>query len=73
MVLGSGEVVIATPDNEYADLFHGSAGACGTLGIATCIELSLVDAQPFVETTYHAVESMAEAPTPKPSNKNAKL
>lgn len=61
MVLGNGDVVVARRDNEYADLFHGAAGACGSLGIATCIELELVKAEPFVETTYHAVQSISEA------------
>ena len=28
MVLGNGDVVVATRDNEFADLFHGAAGAC---------------------------------------------
>ena len=38
MVLGNGDVVVASPNNEHADLFHGAAGAVGSLGIATCIE-----------------------------------
>jgi Delta24-sterol reductase len=61
MVLGNGDVVIASPDNEHADLFHGAAGAVGSCGIATLVELQLIDAKPFVETTYHPVASMAEA------------
>ena len=61
MVLGNGEVVVATPDNEHSDLFHGGAGAVGSLGIATLVELQLIDAQPFVETEYHPVSSMSEA------------
>ena len=61
MVLGNGDVVIASPDNKHADLFHGAAGAVGSLGITTCIELQLIDAQPYVETTYYPVTSMKEA------------
>ena len=42
--------------------FTAAAGACKcTLGITTCIELELTEAQPYVETTYHAVKSMKEA------------
>jgi FAD/FMN-containing dehydrogenase len=61
MIIGNGDVVVATPDNEHSDLFHGGAGAVGSLGIATLVELQLIDAQPFVETEYHPVSSMSEA------------
>ena len=61
LVLGNGDVVTASPDNEHADLFHGAAGAVGSLGIATLVELQLIDAKPYVETTYHPVSSLSEA------------
>lgn len=60
MVLGNGEVVVLSPE-EKADLFHGAAGAVGTFGVTTLVELQLQDAKSFVETTYHPVSSMAEA------------
>jgi delta24-sterol reductase len=60
MVLGNGEVVICS-DNEKPDLFHGAAGAVGSLGITTLIELQLRDAKKYVETTYHPVSSISEA------------
>ncbi|KAK2628445.1 hypothetical protein QTJ16_001548 [Diplocarpon rosae] len=60
MVLADGEVVRVSPE-EKADLFHGAAGAVGTLGVITLLELRLQDAKKYVETTYHPVSSMAEA------------
>lgn len=60
MVLANGEVVTASP-TEKADLFHGAAGALGTLGITTLVELQLMEARSYVETTYHPVASVAEA------------
>ncbi|KAL6854631.1 hypothetical protein J3F83DRAFT_718682 [Trichoderma novae-zelandiae] len=60
MVLGNGEVVQASP-HERADLFRGAAGAVGTLGITTLMELNLIEARKFVRTTYHRTNSVAEA------------
>ncbi|KFH44149.1 Delta(24)-sterol reductase-like protein [Hapsidospora chrysogenum ATCC 11550] len=60
MVLGNGEVVRASRE-ERADLFRGAAGAVGTLGVTTLLELNLIEAKRFVHTTYHRVNSVAEA------------
>jgi hypothetical protein len=60
MVLADGEVVKASP-SEKEDLFRGAAGAVGTLGITTLVELQLVKAKKFVKTTYWPVGSVAEA------------
>ncbi|KAG6040259.1 hypothetical protein E4U41_001095 [Claviceps citrina] len=60
MVLGNGDVVNASA-SERADLFRGAAGAVGTLGITTLMELRLVEARRFVRTTYHRTGSVAEA------------
>lgn len=60
MVLANGEVVTASED-ERPDLFHGGAGAVGTLGVTTMVEIQLREATKFVETTYHPVTSMPEA------------
>ncbi|KAL4731894.1 hypothetical protein ACLX1H_000889 [Fusarium chlamydosporum] len=60
MVLGNGEVVRASP-GENEDLFHGAAGAAGTLGVTTLLEVRLVEAQKFVKTTYHRVSSVSTA------------
>jgi Delta24-sterol reductase len=73
MVLATGEVVNASM-NERTDLFRGAAGAVGTLGITTLIELRLVEAKRYVRTTYRRARSVAEAvhvvkdETEKPEN-----
>ncbi|KAI0878719.1 hypothetical protein GGS24DRAFT_442911 [Hypoxylon argillaceum] len=54
--LGEGE-----DPEKYADLFHGAAGAVGTLGITTLLELRLIEAKRFVRTTYRRTGSAAEA------------
>lgn len=63
MVLPDGAVVNATPDpaDPHADLFRAAAGAVGTLGVTTLLELELVPARRFVRTTYHRTASVAEA------------
>lgn len=71
MVLPDGEVVTAhnptlnnssSPDTgKYADLYRGAAGAVGTLGVTTMLELNLVKAKKFVRTRYQRTSSVAEA------------
>ncbi|KAI2628817.1 FAD-binding domain-containing protein [Hypoxylon sp. NC1633] len=74
MVLPDGEVVFARPrkggdgDRDghgggggHADLFRGAAGALGTLGVTTLLELKLVEARRFVRATYRRTSSIAEA------------
>ncbi|POR37343.1 Delta(24)-sterol reductase [Tolypocladium paradoxum] len=60
MVLGNGDVVRASRE-ERADLFRGAAGAVGTLGVTTLMELRLVEAKTWVRATYHRTRSVAEA------------
>lgn len=60
MVLGNGEVVRASR-KEREDLFHGAAGAAGTLGMVTLVELRLVEARKLVRTTYRRVGKVADA------------
>jgi Delta24-sterol reductase len=60
MVLANGDIVTASR-TERADLFNGAAGAVGTLGITTLVELQLIQAKKYVETTYHPVSSVSEA------------
>ncbi|POS76565.1 galactose-1-phosphate uridylyltransferase [Diaporthe helianthi] len=68
LVLPDGEVVNAANPNtparaggKYADLFRGAAGAVGTLGVTTLLELNLVQAKKFVRTRYRRTTSVAEA------------
>lgn len=51
MVLGNGNIVTASRE-KHEELFHGAAGAAGTLGIVTVMELRLVEARRFVKTTF---------------------
>ena len=60
MILADGEILIASR-TERRDLFHGAAGACGSLGVTTLVELQLIEAKPYVETTYWPVWSVEEA------------
>lgn len=60
MVLADGSVIRCDRNNR-SDLFDGAAGALGTLGITTLLELNLRPATKYVETTYHPVFSVAEA------------
>ena len=60
MVLANGDVVTASKE-EKADLFHGAAGAVGSLGVTTLVEIQLIEAKPYVEVTYHPVSSVHEA------------
>ncbi|CAF3457242.1 unnamed protein product [Fusarium graminearum] len=60
MILGNGDVVRASSE-EREDLFYGAAGAAGTLGVTTLLEIRLVQARKFVKTTYHRVDSVASA------------
>jgi hypothetical protein len=62
MVLADGEVVEVTPDGgEKGDLFRGAAGAVGTLGTTTLLEVRLMEARKFVKTRYRRTRSVAEA------------
>jgi FAD/FMN-containing dehydrogenase len=43
-----GEVVLARPDNEHSDLFHGFPNSYGTLGYALRLRIELAETRPFV-------------------------
>ena len=60
MVLANGNVVECS-DSENADLFHGAAGAVGSLGVTTRIELRLREAKKYIRIVYYPVSSVAEA------------
>lgn len=60
IVLGNGDIITAS-DRANPDLFHGSSGALGSLGITTLLELQLIKAKKYVKATYHPVKSVPEA------------
>ncbi|KAF9869845.1 FAD binding domain-containing protein [Colletotrichum karsti] len=59
-ILADGRVVRASA-KDNSDLFHGSVGACGTIGIGTLFEIKLVEARRFVELRYIPITSMSDA------------
>ncbi len=60
MVLANVEVVMASK-TERPDLFKGAAGALGTLGIATLIEVQLIQARKYVKLVYHRRNNVHES------------
>ncbi|KAH8683160.1 hypothetical protein BGZ60DRAFT_399531 [Tricladium varicosporioides] len=60
MVMADGTVANLSI-KEKEELFRGAAGAVGTFGVTTLVELQLQKATKFVETTYHPVTGMKEA------------
>ena len=60
MILGNGDIVKASR-SERPDLFHGAAGALGTLGIVTLLKVRLIEAKKYVRTTYMLVDNIPEA------------
>ncbi len=59
VLLPSGQVVTATPDNEYKDLFYGLANSFGTLGYILKLTIKLVRAKQFVRLKHHRFGDMA--------------
>lgn len=63
IVLANGEIVVAS-DTENAELFQGSKGTFGTLGVGTLFEVRLIEAKKFVQVRYDVVtEGIEEAKT----------
>jgi delta24-sterol reductase len=60
MALGDGEIVKASK-TENSDLFYGAASSFGTLGVATLLQMQLIEAKDYVALTYHPVSSISEA------------
>ncbi|RKU48694.1 hypothetical protein DL546_009537 [Coniochaeta pulveracea] len=68
MVLADGEVAEVRnteheggKTEERGDLFRGAAGAVGTLGLTTLLEVGLMPAKKFVKATYRRTASVGEA------------
>ncbi|QQS19858.1 FAD-binding oxidoreductase [Candidatus Saccharibacteria bacterium] len=60
MILADG-TVIKSSSEENSDLFYGSAGSMGTLGVITAVEIRLVPAKKYVQLTYIPVNSFESA------------
>ncbi|MQA63480.1 MAG: FAD-binding protein [Actinophytocola sp.] len=52
ILTGDGQVVLATPDNEHSELFHGFPNSYGTLGYALRLRIELQPVRPAVELRH---------------------
>lgn len=52
VLLASGDVVVARPDNQYSDLFFGLPNSFGTLGYALRIKTRAIPAKKYVHLTH---------------------
>ncbi len=53
VLTGSGEVVVARPDNEHRDLYYGFPNSYGTLGYALRLVVQGVPVRPYVRIEHH--------------------
>ena len=60
LVMANGEIVQVS-ETQNRELFHAAAASFGTLGVTTLLEVQLIDAKQYVETTYYPVFSVSEA------------
>jgi len=52
ILTGDGRVVLATPDNEHADLFRGFPNSYGTLGYTVRLRIELEPVKPYVRLRH---------------------
>jgi FAD/FMN-containing dehydrogenase len=52
IMTGDGSIVVATPDNEHRELFHGFPNSYGTLGYALRLRIRLEPVKPFVRLRH---------------------
>ena len=50
--MGTGDVILATPDNEHCDLFFGFPNSYGSLGYALRLEIELEPAAPYIRLRH---------------------
>jgi FAD/FMN-containing dehydrogenase len=60
ILLPDGRVVVATPSNEYSDLFFGFPNSYGTLGYVLKLKVRLLPIKPFVKLTHHRYSDWGE-------------
>ncbi|MGC5246072.1 FAD-binding protein [Gordonia sp. DT219] len=48
ILTGDGEIITATPTNDYADLFYGFPNSYGTLGYSVRLRIELEKVEPYV-------------------------
>ncbi|KAF2736956.1 FAD binding domain protein [Polyplosphaeria fusca] len=60
IILGNREIILAEKDGENANLFTMACCSLGTLGVVTLLTVNLIEAKPYVQTTYHRTSSITE-------------
>ncbi len=60
ILTGTGELVIARPDNEHRDLFFGFPNSYGTLGYSVRLTIRLEKVAPYVELRHVRVHGTRE-------------
>jgi FAD/FMN-containing dehydrogenase len=60
VLVGSGEIVRARPDNEHADLFHGFANSYGTLGYALRVRAAILPVKHYVAVEHRRFADAAD-------------
>src|SRR5512144_1207497 len=52
VMTGDGRIVLARPQGEYSDLFHGFPNSYGTLGYAVRLRIELEPVRPYVRLRH---------------------
>src|SRR5204863_9708640 len=60
ILTGDGRVVVATDDNEHADLFRGFPNSYGTLGYSLSLTIDLEPVRPYVRLRHLRFGTAAE-------------
>lgn len=60
ILTGSGEIVVARPDNEHAELFRAFPNSYGTLGYALRLRIEVEPVRPYVALRHLPYRSAAE-------------
>lgn len=60
ILTGAGDLVVARPDNEAADLYYGFPNSYGTLGYSVRLKIALEKVPPFVELRHVRFGSIRE-------------
>lgn len=60
IISGGGSVLTCSPA-KHADLFYGTAGSYGTLGVMTALEVQLMPAKKYINLTYMPVSGFDDA------------
>lgn len=57
ILLGDGQILLCTPENEHRDLFFAFPNTYGTLGYALRLKVKLIPAKKYIKLTHHLYTS----------------